>query len=193
MSPLLRRAATCAGLAACGWSTLVGAQSTEVAVPERPVLRRALAPAPAPGPIVQQSPNGLYQLSITDAGIELHGPAGTVKITSQGIQIGGPGTMQINIESGDGVLLKGGRDAKIQSGGTMTLKATGDMEVVGNRMQFTGSAAVNISGAMPSSLTAPQLSLGCASGRMAARQGDQVQAGGGTGVIVSGSPKVLVC
>ena len=150
-------------------------------------------PVATPGPIVQQSPNGLYKLSITDAGIELHGPAGTVKITSQGIQIGGPGTMQINIESGDRVLIKGGRDAKLQSGGTMTLQATGDMEVAGNKMQVTGSAAVNISGGMPSSLTAPHLSLGCASGRMAARQGDQLQVGGNTGVIVAGSPRVLIC
>lgn len=173
--------------------TLLAAQSTAVAVPEKPVLRRALTPIPAPAPIVQQSPNGLYQLSVTDAGIELRGPKGTVRITEQGIQIGGPGTMQISIESGDALRLRGGRDARFLSGATMTLKASGDMDVAGANMKVNGTAAVTISGAAPSSLTAPLLSLGCASGRMAARQGDQLQVGGNTGVIVAGSPRVFVC
>lgn len=192
MTPLLRRAAACAGIAACGWSTLLAAQSTEVAVPERQVLRQAVKPG-APGPIIQQSPNGLYKLSISDAGIELHGPKGTVKIGEYGIQIGGPGTMQINIESGDGLRLRGDRDARFLSGATMTLKAGGDMDVAGANMKVNGSAAVTISGAAPSSLTAPLLTLGCAGGRMAARQGDQLAVGGNTGVIVAGSPRVFVC
>ena len=93
MSYLLRRAAASAGLAVCGWSTLLLAQSTTVVVPDRTQMRRALpvAPAQAP-PVVQQSPNGLYKLSITDTGIELRGPRGTVTIDNGGITIGGPGT-----------------------------------------------------------------------------------------------------
>jgi hypothetical protein len=57
-------------------------------VPERPQLPRALPVATEP--IVQQSPNGLYQLSITDTGIELRGPKGTVTINDAGILVGGP-------------------------------------------------------------------------------------------------------
>ena len=100
MSYLLRRAAASAGLAVCGWSTLLLAQSTTVVVPDRTQMRRALpvAPAQAP-PVVQQSPNGLYKLSITDTGIELRGPRGTVTIDNGGITIGGPGTPYVSIAS----------------------------------------------------------------------------------------------
>ena len=121
-------------------------------------------------------------------------PKGIVKINDNGIQIGGPGTMQINIESGGDVLLRGAREARLLSGQHMTLKATGDMHVAGATMQVDGSAAVKISGGAPSSLMAPLLYLGCASGKMAARQGDQIVTGGGTsGIISIGSPRVLVC
>ena len=93
MSPLLRRAAASAGLAVCGWSTLLLAQSTAVAVPDRSQIRRLpVAPVQAAAPVVQQSPNGLYKLSITDTGIELRGPKGAVTINDAGIMIGGPGT-----------------------------------------------------------------------------------------------------
>lgn len=76
----------------------------------------------------------------------------------------------------------------------MTLKADGAMDVAGNNIKLNSTAAVTISGAMSSSLTAPMLSLGCASGgKMAARLGDQVAVGGNTGQIIVGSPRVFVC
>jgi hypothetical protein len=64
--------------------TLSAISASAQAVPSRIARHR---PPAAATPIVQQSPNGLYRLSITDDGIELAGPAGGVKITAKGIHL----------------------------------------------------------------------------------------------------------
>lgn len=94
MTCLLRPAATCGGLAASAFSTLSQAQDTAVVLPERIQLRRAIPVAAAP--IVQQSPNGLYKLSVTDTGMTTGSasmrldPAGSSLIGAR-VSLGGPG------------------------------------------------------------------------------------------------------
>jgi hypothetical protein len=104
MTPLLRRAATCAGLATIGLSA--GSQAQIPTKPEPIVggeIRRPLPAAQpvqqAAPPVVQQSPNGLYALSITDEGIELRGPSGGVKITNAGIEIGASNSSRVTISA----------------------------------------------------------------------------------------------
>jgi uncharacterized Zn-binding protein involved in type VI secretion len=188
MSPLLRRAATFAGLAVCGWSTLLPAQSTSVAVPDRAQIRRALpvAPAEAP-PIVQQSPNGLYKLSITDTGIELRGPRGSVTINDAGIKIGGPGTLQVTIETGN-MDARIDRDLTYRVGQNLKLDAS-------SNVQIRGQGTTDISAAGGASLTGSRVSLGCSNGgKPAARLGDQVNTSTGpAAMIAQGSPTVLIC
>ena len=148
MAPLLHRAATSAALAVCGMSTLLLAQSTTVVVPDRTQIRRALPVAPAAAPaVVQQSPNGLYKLSITDAGIELRGPRGAVTINDAGIKIGGPGTLQVTIETGNmdaridrDVTYRVGQNFKLDASSNVQIKANGTSDVsAAGGASFTGS------------------------------------------------------
>jgi uncharacterized Zn-binding protein involved in type VI secretion len=176
MTALLRRAAICAGLAAAGFCVLAQAQSTTVALPERTQLRRALPVAGAP--IVQQSPNGLYKLSITDTGIELLGPQGGVRITDAGIEIGNPRT-RVTIDASD-MSVKGGRVVSIAAGQNIELRGSGTVQIMaGSGASFTGS----------------QVMLGCnyANGKPAARSGDAVNTTGSSAFIGQGSQTVLIC
>ncbi len=136
MSPLLRRAAASAGLAVCGWSTLLLAQSTAVAVPDRSQIRRSLpvAPVQAMAPVVQQSPNGLYKLSITDTGIELRGPKGAVTISDAGIVIGGPGSLHVMIETST-LDARADQDVTYRVGRNLTLECQLECSDQGQRHQ----------------------------------------------------------
>ena len=165
MLSLLRRTATAAGLAASAFSTSSQAQDSLLVQPERPQLRRALPAATAP--VVQQSPNGLYQLSVTDAGIELRGPKGVVKITEAGVSIVSL-TTPVEIHAND-IHLKGGRAVTLVSGGSVDIR---------------GSAASLIGG---------RVTLGCPNGRGAARVGDAVNTSASPAVVERGSQTVLVC
>jgi hypothetical protein len=187
MSAQLHRAAICAGLAVSGFPALSQAQSTTVVLPERTELRRALPVAAAP--IIQQSPNGLYKLSITDTGIELLGPQGAIRITDAGIEIGGPNARSVTIKAAGDMELKGDRTVKLLAGGTMGLEAIAGMNLKANGpMELKAAGMTSVLGSM--------VSLGCSSGaRPAARMGDQVTVTPttGSGPIIQGSPKVLVC
>lgn len=177
MTFLFRRAAICAGLAACGFSAPVQAQDSIVA-PERAVLRRSLPVAAAP--IVQQSPNGLYKLSITDTGIELLGPKGGVKITDTGIEIGAPTTTRVRVMAGS-MDVRSGQDVRLEAGSFMVIRAGSNLDL--------RSAAVQVRGDGGASLIGPVVKLGCPSGKAVARAGDPVN----TAVILQGSPTVQVC
>jgi hypothetical protein len=95
MSPLLRHA-ICAVLAAAGLSTLSQAQSTGASSPS-PRSQGRRAPPVASGPVIQRSPNGRYQLTVTDTGIVLSGPRGRVQITDRGIEVGATGDAAVHI------------------------------------------------------------------------------------------------
>lgn len=182
MTCLLRRAATCAGLAACGFSALSQAQSTTTVVPQRTTDLRRLPVATttvATAPIVQQSPNGLYKLSIGDTGIELLGPQGSVKISDAGIEIGGPTNTQITI--------RGGQTVKLEAGTTIDIKGSTAVQLT------TGSGAMKLDAG--ATITGARVMLGCTStnGRPAARMGDQVNTSVSPAVILQGSPTVSVC
>lgn len=97
MTPLLRCVATCAGLSAIGLSARAEAQILKP-MPDSTVVSPTRRVVPA-APFIQQSPNGLFALSITDAGIELRGPTGAVKITSAGIEIGAPNSSRVTISA----------------------------------------------------------------------------------------------
>ena len=177
MTSLFPRAAICAGLVACGFPALARAQDSIVA-PERPVLRRSLPVAAAP--IVQQSPNGLYKLSITDAGIELVGPKGGVRITDTGIEIGVPTTTRVRIQASS-MDVRSGHDVRLDAGSFMVIRSGSNLDL--------RSAAVQVRGDGGASLIGPQVKLGCTSGRAVARAGDPVN----TAVILQGSSTVQVC
>jgi hypothetical protein len=125
MTPLLRRVATCASLTAIGLSARAEAQ-----IPTKPgpvvggQIQRPLPTAPAAQqaapPVVQQSPNGLYALSITDEGIELRGPSGGVKITSAGIEIGAPNSSRVTISTA-GMELWGDKVLKLNAAQTVEI------------------------------------------------------------------------
>ena len=153
MTPLLRRAATCAGLAAIGLSARSQAQ-----IPTKPEpivggeIRRPLPAVPsvqqAAPPVVQQSPNGLFALSITDEGIELRGPSGGVKITNAGIEIGAPNSSRVTI-SATGMELLGDK--------ALQLNARESVEIVNGPganivrlspagMELTGHGPVKVKG-----------------------------------------------
>ena len=181
MTSLLRRAAICAGFAACGFSVLSQAQSTTTVLPQRTTDLRRLPVATAPvatAPIVQQSPNGLYKLSIGDTGIELLGPQGSVRITDTGIEIGGSNTP---------VTVKSGQTVKLEAGTTIDIKGASVVQLT------TGSGALKLDAG--ATLTGSRVLLGCTStnGRPAARLGDQVNTTASPAVIAQGSSTVLVC
>jgi hypothetical protein len=90
----LHRAAICVGLAIAALPALSQAQSTRTN-PASQAARRA--PPAAAGPIVQHSPNGRYQLSVTDTGIVLSGPRARVTITDSGVEIGSLGNGAVHI------------------------------------------------------------------------------------------------
>ena len=183
MTSLLRRAATCAGLAVSGFSALSQAQSTTTIVPERTTeLRRALPVATAP--IVQQSPNGLYKLSITDTGIELLGPKGAVRITDTGIEIAGTNT-PVTIRASE-MNVRIDQTVRLDAGSTMYLRAGSDIDM-------RGSSTVQIMAAAGASLLGSRVTLGCPNAKQAARLGDQVNTSVSPAVILQGSPTVWVC
>ena len=186
MTSLLRRAATCAGLAACGFSALSQAQDTTTVLPPRTELRRAPLPVAA-APIIQQSPNGLYRLSITDTGIELVGPQGGVKITAAGIEIGAPNTTRVAIMAND-MNAKSGQTMKLEAASTMDIRGGGTVDI-------RSSGGAQITAAAGASFLGSVVTLGCTGGKPAARMGDlvNVTASPGPAVIAQGSQTVLVC
>jgi hypothetical protein len=187
MTSLLSRLSICAGIAVSGFPGLSQAQDTILAAPERStVLRRAPLPVAA-APVLQQSPNGQYKLSITDAGIELLGPAGGVKITATGIEIGAPNTTSVTIRSSN-LEVRSGQAIRLESGLSMEIRA-------GSNLDLRGSAAVQVRGDGGASLTGSVVKLGCGptTGKPAARVGDVVNASAVPAVIAQGSPTVQVC
>ena len=195
MTSLLRRAAICAGLAACASSTLSQAQDTTTVLPRRTELRRALpvATAPVAAPMVQQSPNGLYKLSITDTGIELLGPKGAVRITDTGIEITGTNTPVAIRASDMNVMID--RTVRLDAGSTMNIRAGSSMDIKGAQyvQLTTGSGTMKLDA--DATLSGSRVMLGCTStnGRPAARAGDQVNTTASPAVIAQGSQTVLVC
>jgi hypothetical protein len=187
MSPLLRRAATFLAFALCALPTLLLAQSTTVVIPDRTQIRRALpTPTAEAPPVVQQSPNGLYKLSITDTGIELRGPKGTVTINDAGIAIGGPGTQQVTIESGN-MGVKTDRDLTYRVGQNFKLEASSNVQI-----KAGGTGDISASGG--ATLTGSRVSVGCFNGKPAARLADQVNTtSGATPFIAQGSQTVFIC
>ncbi len=151
--------------------------------PDPPPSRRS---GPGGAPAAQQSPNGLYQLSITDTGIELRGPKGTVLINDAGITIGGPGTQQVTIASGN-------MDARIDRDVTYRVGANFNLDATSNvHMRAGGTSDIWARGA--ATVTGFRLSLGCLSGKPAARLGDQVNStNAATPFIAQGSSSVLIC
>ena len=150
MTPLLLRVATCAGLTAFGLSARAEAQIPK-AMPDSIVvnpIQRVVPAAPAAQqaapPVVQQSPNGLYALSITDAGIELRGPSGGVKITNAGIEIGAPNTSRVTI-SAAGMELWGEKVLKLNARETVELVNGPGANIV--RLSPAGVELVNGPGA----------------------------------------------
>jgi len=187
MTSLLRRASICAGIALAGFPGLSQAQDTVLAAPERStVLRRAPLPVAA-APTVQQSPNGLYKLSITDTGIELVGPKGGVRITDAGIEIGAPTTTRVSIHASS-MEARIGQNLRMDSGTSMEFRA-------GSSLDLRGSTAVQVRGDGGASLTGSVVKLGCGptTGKPAARVGDVVNTSAIPAVIVQGSPTVQVC
>ena len=184
MTSLLRRAAICAGLAASAFSTVSQAHDTTTVMPPRTELRRAPLPVAA-APIVLQSPNGLYKLSITDTGIELVGPQGGVRITNAGIQIGGP-NIHVGIDAND-MLVRGVQNVRMDAGTTMDIKGALYVQLT------TGSGTMKLDA--DATLSGSRVMLGCTSttGRPAARVGDQVNTTATPAVIAQGSQTVLVC
>jgi hypothetical protein len=207
MIPLLRRAAIGVALA-CAWSTPSPAQSTEVITPTRTELPRMLPQAPiqavaqpaaaaqpAPAaPFIQQSPNGLYQMAVTDTGIVLRGPKGTVVINAGGIQIGSPSAGPVKIESMGEFRLRIGRAVMLESGTDMTLRSGIGLDVRANAgMLLRAAGPAELSGTTTKVSGAMVTVGGCTSARPAARLGDQVQTGANPGVITQGSGVTLVC
>ena len=184
MTSLLRRASIFAGIAVSGFSALSQAQDTTMAAPERvPVLRRALPVATAP--IVQQSPNGLYKLSITDTGIELLGPKGGVRITDTGIEIGAPNTTRVAIMASN-MDIRSGQNVRLEAGSNMDIRS-------GSNVDMRGSAAVQITAGGGASLIGSLVKLGCSNGKPIARPGDRVNTTVSPPVILEGSQTVWAC
>lgn len=137
--------------------------------------------------MVQQSPNGLYKLSITDTGIELRGPRGTVTIDNGGITIGGPGTPYVSIASNN-MDVRVDQDATYSAGRNFNLKG-------GSYILIKSSGTAEVSGAVDAYLLGPGIALGCANAtKPAARVGDQVNTTTSPApTIAQGSPTVRVC
>jgi hypothetical protein len=184
MTSLARRAATCVVLAVTGFSASSQAQSTTTVLPRRTTDLR-LATQPVAAPIVQQSPNGLYKLSITDTGIELLGPKGLVRITDAGIEIGGPTTTSVGIRATD-MNVRIDQAVRLEAGSNMDIRASSNMDL-------RASSAVQITGAAGASLLGSVVNLGCSSGKPAARATDQVNTTVSPALILQGSQTVRVC
>jgi hypothetical protein len=168
MSPLFRRAVICAVLGVFGLSRLSSAQSTAASVPPHHTAAHRSLPVSGT-PVVQQSPNGLYQLSVTDSGIVMRGPQGGVKISGSGIEIAGGPNARITLR-GSTLDIKGDVSAQVSTGGASVLLDQGGATLTGARVL-----------------------LGCPSGRQAARSGDAVDTGTNPPMVAQGSSTVLVC
>ncbi len=184
MTLLARRAATCVVLAVTGFSALSQAQSTTTTLPQRTTAPR-LATLPVAAPIVQQSPNGLYKLSITDTGIELLGPKGLVRITDAGIEIGAPNTTSVAIRATD-MNVRVDQAVRLEAGSNMDIRAASNLDI-------RASSAVQIAASAGASLIGSVVNLGCANGKPAARASDQVNTTVSPAVILQGSQTVRVC
>jgi hypothetical protein len=187
MTGLLRSIALGAAVAACVVFSPLQAQDTVIARPNRTELPRVLPQAPmaAPAPFQQQSPNGLYQLAVTDTGIVLKGPAGTVAITNAGIQIGGPREPQVKIEATE-FRLRAGQNTILETGQNLNIRANANLDLRSSAyLTMGGGAGVTVTGA--------RLNLGCPSGKPAARTGDQINAGTSPATVAQGSTSVFVC
>jgi hypothetical protein len=194
MTSLFRRASFCAGLAICGFSALSQAQSTSTVLPQRPTeLRRAPFPVAA-APIVQQSPNGLYTLSITDIGIELLGPKGVVKITDAGIEIGAPNTTRVVIMARD-MNVRSAKTVRLEAGSTMDISGGLSTDIrAGATIDIKGGSTVQITSAAEASLIGSQVTLGNCSNRMpVARAGDKINTTVSPAVILPSSTTVRAC
>jgi uncharacterized Zn-binding protein involved in type VI secretion len=154
------------------------AQDTAVVLPERIQLRRALPVAAAP--FVQQSPNGLYRLSIIDTGIELRGPK--VDAGNMDVRMG----QGISLRASQAVDIRGDGSVQMRGGGTVQITGDGSVQIM------TGSNSVRLDGTS-SSFTGARVNLGCPGGKPVARLGDQINPSVSPPVILQGSPTVLVC
>jgi hypothetical protein len=135
--------------------------------------------------VVQQSPNGLYKLSVTDTGIELRGPKGWVTINDAGVTIRAQGT--VTVEGGEmGVRVD--RDATYRVGSNLTIEAASNVHLMGH-----GSTDVSADGR--ASFTGSSINLGlCSNAKPAARLGDQVNTTASpTPFVAQGSQTVLIC
>ena len=187
MTGLLRSIALGAAVAACVGFSPLHAQDTTIARPSRPDLPRFLpqVPVAAPAAFQQQSPNGLYQFAVTDTGIVLKGPAGTVAITNAGIQIGGPRETQVRIEATD-FRVRAGQNTTLETGQNLNIRANSNLDL-------RSSANLNVGGAAGVTVTGARLNLGCPAGRPAARTGDHVNAQASPATVGQGSTSVFVC
>ena len=193
MTSLLRRASICAGLAACGFSAPSQAQSTSTVLPERPTVLRRAPLQVAAAPIIQQSPNGLYKLSITDTGIELLGPKGGVKITDAGIEIGAPNTTSVTIMATN-TKVKSGQDVRLEAGAIIAIRGGSDVDILGGSdVNIRGNAHVQIKASGGASLLGSQVALGCDTGKAVARAGDPVNTTVSPAVILPSSTTVWAC
>jgi hypothetical protein len=114
----------------------------------RPIVGGEIRRAPPAAPIVQQSPNGLFALSITDEGIELRGPSGGVRITNAGIEIGAPNGSRVTI-SAVGMELWGDKALKVNARESVEIVNGPGANIVKLSpagMELTGQGLVQVKG-----------------------------------------------
>lgn len=77
------------------------------------------------------SPNGAFSLSVTDAGIELAGPAGLVRIDQNGVRVVSSGAAPVVLETGTG-------NSLTLAAGTVTLATSGTLDLRGTFVKLNG-------------------------------------------------------
>lgn len=91
-----------------------------------------------------KSPSEAYMLSVTDAGIEMAGPEGVLRITMNGVQLAGP-LSKLDLNN-SGLTLDSQTTLRAKSAGILTVESAGIAQVKGTGILQLDGAAVLVNG-----------------------------------------------
>jgi hypothetical protein len=134
------------------------------------------------------SPNGQFSLIVTDAGIVLSGPSGSLTLDAASISLDGGGLVSIN---GDTLELRSDSASSLVSGASLDINVGTSLNIdASSNANLNAGASTNIQSGSTTNVDGSVVSLNCpAGGPGVARVGDAV----GPTTILTGSTTVHAC
>ncbi len=194
-----------------GQATQAQSLSCTGCITSRHLASDAVTSSSSGSPTRMVSPNGEFSVDVTDGGIVLAGPAGTIVISEGLISVDASGirivsTADILLHSNEGTLVSSESDIDIQSDGKTHVKATGnatfesltDVDILaGTTANVRGDAGVRLGTGGIMDIDGSLITLNGTCDPVA-RRGDAVVvpsnvSGTGLGTITTGSALLLAC